>query len=102
MALRCRFFALPFGDQGLFVRRTVYDRMGGIAALPLMEDVDFVRRLKAEGRLTLAPRRAFTSPRRWQRHGLIGATVRNWSLLGLYASGVSPVRLARLYGPHAG
>jgi len=102
VALRCRFFALPFGDQGLFVRRAVYDRMGGIAALPLMEDVDFVRRLKGEGRLTLAPRRAFTSPRRWQRLGLVGAAVRNWGLLGLYAAGVSPARLARLYGPPTG
>jgi len=102
VALRCRFFALPFGDQGLFVRRTVYDRMGGIAALPLMEDVDLVRRLKGEGRLTLAPRRAFTSPRRWQHHGLVGAAVRNWGLLGLYAAGVSPARLARLYGPPTG
>lgn len=99
VAQRSRIFALPYGDQGLFVRKAVYDRMGGIAALPLMEDVDFVRRLKAEGRLALPRTRAFTSPRRWERHGLVGATVRNWGLLALYAAGVSPARLASMYGP---
>jgi hypothetical protein len=102
VALRSLFFTLPYGDQGLFVRRPVYDRMGGIAAQPLMEDVDFVRRLRKEGRLTLARRRAFTSPRRWERHGLVGATVRNWRALGLYAVGVSPDRLARTYGTRSG
>ena len=98
VALRARLFALPYGDQGLFVRKTVHDRMGGVADLPLMEDVDFVRRLKQEGRLSLARRRAFTSPRRWERHGLLGATVRNWGVLALYAAGVAPARLARMYG----
>jgi rSAM/selenodomain-associated transferase 2 len=97
VALRSRLFALPYGDQALFVRRPAYDRMGGIAALPLMEDVDFVRRLRKEGRLRLARRRAFTSPRRWERHGLLGATLRNWGVLALYATGVSPARLAQIY-----
>jgi len=98
VALRSRLLALPYGDQALFVRKAVHDRIGGVAALPLMEDVDFVRRLKKEGRLALARRRAFTSPRRWERHGLLGATVRNWGVLALYAAGVAPARLARMYG----
>jgi rSAM/selenodomain-associated transferase 2 len=102
VGLRSRLLGLPYGDQGLFVRRSVYDRMGGIAAVPLMEDVDFVRRLKAEGRLALPRTRAFTSARRWERHGLVGATVRNWGLLALYAAGLSPARLARLYGSPGG
>lgn len=98
VALRSRVFELPYGDQALFVRRAVHDRMGGVAALPLMEDVDFVRRLKREGRIALGRRRAFTSPRRWERYGLIGATARNWRVLALYGAGISPARLARMYG----
>lgn len=98
VALRCRLFAFPYGDQALFVRRIVYDRMGGMAPVPLMEDVDFVRRLRSQGVLAMPRTRAFTSARRWERHGFLGTTFRNWGLVALYAAGVSPARLARLYG----
>ena len=53
VALRVRLFGLPYGDQGLFVRRIVFERMGGFSPLPLMEDVDFIGRLKREGRIGL-------------------------------------------------
>jgi rSAM/selenodomain-associated transferase 2 len=96
---RVRLFALPYGDQGLFVRREAYARVGGIPHLPLMEDVAFVRRLRRAGRLAFLPIRAFTSARRWERDGVLRATLRNWWLVGLYASGRSPERLARLYPP---
>jgi rSAM/selenodomain-associated transferase 2 len=96
--LRLRLFALPYGDQGLFVRREVYARIGGVPHLPLMEDVAFVARLQRAGRLAFPPVRAFTSARRWDRYGIVGTTLRNWSLLALYAAGQSPERLARRYG----
>jgi len=102
VALRCRLIGLPYGDQGLFVRRTVHERLGGVAPLPLIEDVEFVRRLRREGPLAMLRSRAFTSSRRWERHGLVGTTVRNWGLLALYAAGVPPARLARMYGHSAG
>lgn len=97
VAFRSGVLGLPFGDQALVVRRAAYERLGGFAPIPLMEDVDLVRRLKKEGRLAVLGRRAVTSPRRWQRHGLVGTTLRNWSIQALYALGVSPERLARLY-----
>ena len=97
VALRSAHFRLPYGDQALFARRAVLDRLGGIAPVPLMEDVDLAQRLRREGRLALLAPRAFTSPRRWERHGLVGATLRNGCLLALYAMGVPPARLARLY-----
>ena len=90
-------FRLPYGDQALFARREAYERIGGMPHLPLMEDVAFVRRLGRAGQLAFVPVRAFTSARRWQQHGLIGATVRNWWLLLLYALGHPPARLARRY-----
>jgi len=96
--LRLRLFALPYGDQGLFARREAYARIGGIPHLPLMEDVAFVARLRRAGPLAFPPVRAFTSPRRWDRYGIVGTTLRNWSLLARYAAGESPERLARGYG----
>ena len=94
---RVRLFALPYGDQGLFVRREAYRRVGGMPHLPLMEDVAFVRRLRRAGRLAFLPTRAFTSARRWERDGVLKATLRNWWLVGLYAAGRSPERLAQRY-----
>jgi hypothetical protein len=97
VALRCRLLRLPYGDQAIFARRDVYGIAGGFAVIPLMEDVEFVRRLARHGRLAFPRLRAFTSPRRWERHGLLATTLRNWWLLGLYAAGCPPARLARLY-----
>lgn len=97
VALRCRLWRLPYGDQGLFVRRDVYQMIGGFPPLPLMEDVAFVRLLSRTGRLAFLSVRATTSPRRWESRGIIATTMRNWWLLGLYARGQPPERLARLY-----
>lgn len=95
--LRCRLFHLPYGDQALFARREAYERAGGFRPLPLMEDVDFVRRLARLGPLALLPRPALTSARRWQARGILRGTLRNWRVLALYALGRSPESLARLY-----
>jgi rSAM/selenodomain-associated transferase 2 len=101
VALRCRLLRLPLGDQGIFCRRAAYEAAGGFPPLPLMEDVAFVRRLARTGALAFPPVRAVTSCRRWERHGLVGTTLRNWGLLALYAAGWPPERLARLYyGAH--
>jgi len=97
VALRCRLLRLPYGDQGIFARREAYEAVGGFPHLPLMEDVAFVRRLSRAGRLVFPPVRALTSCRRWERHGLVGTTVRNWGLLALFGLGWPPHRLARLY-----
>jgi rSAM/selenodomain-associated transferase 2 len=97
VALRCRIFDLPYGDQAIFARRSVYGDVGGFPAYPLMEDVAFVSRLRRAGRLAFPSPRAFTSPRRWERHGLVRTTLRNWTIAGLYAAGCPPQRLARLY-----
>lgn len=97
VALRCRLLRLPYGDQGLFARRDVYVRMGGFRPLPLMEDVDFVRRLAREGALAFPAVKAFTSARRYERLGLAATSLRNLWLLALHSAGADPARLARLY-----
>jgi rSAM/selenodomain-associated transferase 2 len=101
VALRCRLFRLPFGDQAIFVRRAVYGIIGGFPPFPLMEDVAFSQRLARAGRMAFPPVRAFTSARRWEQGGVMATTARNLGLQALYAAGFPPDRLARLYGDHA-
>jgi rSAM/selenodomain-associated transferase 2 len=96
---RVRMLTLPYGDQGIFVRRAVFRQLGGFAELPLMEDVEFVRRLRHCGQLAEIPLPLTTSARRWLRDGWLHRSGRNVALITLYLAGVAPVRLARWYAP---
>ena len=96
--LRNSLLQLPYGDQGLFMLKSLYDRVKGYREWPIMEDVDLVRRLRREGRITIARASATTSPRTWERHSAAFGVLRNWILVALYFCGVSPFRLARYYG----
>jgi rSAM/selenodomain-associated transferase 2 len=94
---RCRVLALPYGDQGLLISRTLLDCVGGVRPLPLMEDVDLVRRIGRD-RLTALDAAAVTSAARWRREGWRRRSARNLACLSLYALGVPPRAIARLYG----
>jgi rSAM/selenodomain-associated transferase 2 len=94
---RVRLTGRIYGDQGLFVERKRFERIGGFPPVRLMEDVLISRRLRREGRLIVAPGRVFVSPRRWQRQGVLRQTLRNWTLTALAAAGVDPDRLAAFY-----
>jgi rSAM/selenodomain-associated transferase 2 len=95
---RVRLFRLPYGDQGLFVRRQVFAALGGFRELPLLEDVDFVRRLVRAGPVFELPLPLLTSSRRWRRDGWFRRSARNVAIISCYFAGVSPGRLARWYG----
>jgi rSAM/selenodomain-associated transferase 2 len=97
VAWRSRVLGLPFGDQGLLVHRTVLTEVGGMRPLPLMEDVELVRRL---GRARLVPLAAdaVTSAVKWEREGWIRRSLRNQACLAMYLAGVAPERLVRFYG----
>lgn len=96
--LRCRLFRLPYGDQALFITRAAYDACGGFSNLPLMEDVDLVRRLNRAGfHFCLIPHRVRTSARRWQRDGIVPRSFRNLVLLFRFLRGTDPRQLAREY-----
>jgi rSAM/selenodomain-associated transferase 2 len=97
VAWRCRVLALPYGDQGLLIARILYDAVGGFAPLPLMEDVDLMRRL-GRRRLARIGARCFASARRYRRDGYLRRPLRNLLCLSLYFAGVPPARIARLYG----
>ncbi len=97
VAWRCRALALPYGDQGLLISRALYDAVGGFRPLPLMEDVDLVRRL-GRRRLAALPVRAVTSAERWRREGWRRRSARNLACLSLWFLGVPPGAIKRLYG----
>jgi uncharacterized protein len=94
---RARWLDLPFGDQGIFCHRDVYERAGGFRSLPICEDFDFVRRLRRLGPIVLRPERTLTSPRRYREHGAWRQVLRNWRVLIGFVFGVSPDRLERWY-----
>lgn len=94
---RARTLGLPYGDQGLLMSRTLYDSLGGFSDIPLMEDVDMVRKIGGS-KLVELPATATTSADRYRRDGYTLRPLRNVSLLSLYFLGVAPRRLAKLYG----
>ncbi len=94
--LRSSLFGLQYGDQGFFVRKELFQKIGGYSNWPLMEDVAFIKRLQQEGRIVLLKSRMITSARRWQKRKYF-TSVRNLILLLLYLIGVSPKTLAAWY-----
>lgn len=95
--LRSRLLRLPFGDQGIFCRRDAYDAAGGFRDMPVCDDVDLIRRLRAVGRFVICPEITTTSPRRYREHGALRQVLRVWAVLGGYFLGISPERLGRWY-----
>ncbi|MBE0592745.1 MAG: TIGR04283 family arsenosugar biosynthesis glycosyltransferase [Gemmatimonadales bacterium] len=100
--VRNRLGGLPYGDQGLLVRRSQFVRVGGYPDIPIMEDVAIVRALRRLGPIQRLPAALRVSPRRWQREGPFRTWMRNTVLLAAWLVGVSPHRLARWYRPEAG
>jgi rSAM/selenodomain-associated transferase 2 len=96
VALRCRWFGLPYGDQGMLISRALLDAVGGVRPMPLMEDVDLVLRL-GKRRLTEMPVAAVTSAERWRRGGWLRTSARNVMCLFLWFGGASPERIRRIY-----
>lgn len=95
--LRTRWFQTATGDQAIFVRRTVFEQLGGYHALPLMEDLEFFNALKRQGHVALLPSAVRVSPRRWQQHGLVRTGLLMYALRLGYWLGFSPARLKRFF-----
>jgi rSAM/selenodomain-associated transferase 2 len=100
-ALRSRLSRVPFGDQVLFISRKTFLEQGGFMTIPIMEDVDFMRRLKRRGiRIQILNRKVKTSDRRLRREGILRAVLRDLLLYSLYRFGASPGKLAHFYKPN--
>ena len=93
---RSRYLQVPYGDQAIFVRSRLFQKIGGFPDLPIMEDQELIRRLRKRGRILTAPLPAVTSARRWRVLGIWRATILNWVLTLAYFAGMSPLRLYRI------
>ncbi|NEQ32041.1 MAG: glycosyltransferase family 2 protein [Leptolyngbya sp. SIO4C5] len=94
---RSRLLQLPYGDQAFFLYKSQFEQLGGFAAMPIMEDYDFVRRLGRYGKVVMPAAVVTTSGRRWQRLGVWQTMLLNQLIVLAYACGVSPRRLANWY-----
>ncbi len=94
---RARRFQLPYGDQAVFVRRSDFEAVGGYPEIPIMEDVELVRKLRRRGRLLCLQETVTTPARHWNALGPFTTTLVNWATISLYFLGVSPNRLAPFY-----
>ena len=97
MNLRSRISGIATGDQGIFVRRSLSEKAGGVPLLPLMEDVAFSRALKKHGRPACIRQKLLTSARRWKKHGIARTILTMWGLRLAYFIGISPHHLAKYY-----
>ncbi|MGC3974172.1 MAG: TIGR04283 family arsenosugar biosynthesis glycosyltransferase [Nitrospira sp.] len=97
MNLRSRWSGIATGDQAIFVRREVFERIGRFADIPLMEDIELTRRLKRAGSLASLPDQVVTAFRRWEQQGPLRTILLMWTLRFLYWIGVSPHRLQHFY-----
>jgi rSAM/selenodomain-associated transferase 2 len=97
MNSRSRLTGISTGDQALFVRRHVFELLGGFSEIPLMEDIEFSSRLQQAGRTVALRDTVVTSFRRWETEGPLRTILLMWTLRFLYWVGVSPHRLARVY-----
>ena len=96
-AARIRYRAMPFGDQAMFFARSVYEEVGGVEAVPLMEDVKLSRALRRRSWPLLLKGPVHVAPRRWHENGVFRQTARNWAIQIAHRLGVKEERLAAWY-----
>ena len=97
-SLRSRWNRIPYGDQAIFIRKQYFDQIGGFKEIPLMEDVDLMRRIKKDKKkIFILTDKVTTSARRWESDGALYTTLRNQILVRLFYLGISPHKLAKYY-----
>jgi rSAM/selenodomain-associated transferase 2 len=95
--MRSRLFSLPYGDQAIFISKSAFIEAGGFADLPIMEDFEFIRRIRRRGRIAIASAAVTTSDRRWQKLGVWQTTLINQLMIAGYYLGISPTKLSQFY-----
>lgn len=99
---RARWFGMPYGDQGLFLRKDTFRELGGFRDLPIMEDFEIIRRLRRRGRIAIVPATVVTSTRRWRRVGPWRTVLYNQLAVAAYLLGVPAEHIARAYAAARG
>lgn len=95
--LRSHLLSLPYGDQGIFISKQAFFMSGGFATIPIMEDFEFIQRIKKQGRIAIAPGLVTTSGRRWQKLGVWQTTLVNQLIIAGYYLGIPPAKLGDFY-----
>lgn len=95
--VRSHFFSMPYGDQAIFLKATIFHENSGFPDLPIMEDFELIRRLKRQGRITIVQAPVITSGRRWQKLGVVKTTMINQLIITGYFLGISPFKLVLWY-----
>lgn len=95
--LRSRVLQLPYGDQALFVNKSMFDALGGFPEMAIMEDFVFIRKIKKAGKIIILPEPVMTSARRWQNIGILRTTLINQAIVCGYSLGIPPATLAGWY-----
>ena len=95
--MRSRFFSMPYGDQAIFLRSTIFAKIGGFPNLPIMEDFEIMRYLKRRGKIVILSAPVLTSGRRWQKLGVVKTTLINQVVIFAYLLRVSPEVIVRWY-----
>ena len=99
--LRTKTTQIPYGDQAHFFETSFFKQLEGYTTIPLMEDIDIMKKDKLKGeKITLLDEKALTSARRWEKEGIVYTTLRNRVLSLLYFLGVAPKHLVKRYKPH--
>jgi rSAM/selenodomain-associated transferase 2 len=88
---------LTWGDQGIFIRKTIFDEIGGYKDIPVMEDLEIQKKLRRKGRFIKLPLAVTTSARRFIRNGIVRQQLLNIALVMAYETGVSPFRIKQFY-----
>jgi uncharacterized protein len=93
-----RLTRVPYGDQAIFMLRAYFENIGGYTGIPLMEDVELMKRVKRHGgRIIILPEAVTTSSRKWETEGVIYTIIRNWIIQALYLFGIPARRLIKYY-----
>lgn len=95
--IRGRYLNVFYGDSGIFLARTDFEKIGGFPDVPILEEMEFSKRLRQLGKPTLLTPCIHISARRWEASGIVRTTLNNWLITALYFLGASPEKLARLY-----
>jgi uncharacterized protein len=96
--LRSGMTRIPYGDQGIFIRKDYFRGIGGFREMPIMEDLELMTRIKKlGGKIAILPEKSMTSPRRWEKEGIARCTLRNWLIRIFYHCGISKDTISRYY-----
>lgn len=95
--LRSRLSGIATGDQCIFVRRALFEQLGGFADIPIMEDIELCRRLKSHGKPACIEDKVITSSRKWEQEGIVKTVWLMWKMRLAYWLGAKPENLVKQY-----